>query len=89
MVEQAPPKIEYPCAYPIKVMGLQEEDFIACILEVVQRHDPEFISETITYRESRNGKYISVKVTITATGVDHITALFNDLKATGRVVMVL
>ncbi len=89
MVEEKPPKIEYPCAYPIKVMGLHEEDFIACIVEVVRLHDPEFVSETITFRESRNGKYLSVKITITATGADHINALFNDLKATGRVVMVL
>ena len=89
MVDEKPPKIEYPCAYPIKVMGLHEEDFVSCIVEVVQRHDPDFASETITYRESRNGKYLSVKVTITATGADHIQALFDDLKATGRVVMVL
>ena len=89
MEEQKPPRIEYPCAYPIKVMGLHEEDFVACITEIVQRHDPQFVSETITYRESRNGKYLSVKVTITARGADHIEALFNDLKASGRVVMVL
>jgi putative lipoic acid-binding regulatory protein len=89
MEEEKPPKIEYPCAYPIKVMGLHEEGFIDCIVDIVEQHDPMFTRETITFRESRNGKYLSVKVTITATGADHIQALFNDLKATGRVVMVL
>ena len=89
MEEEKPPRIEYPCAYPIKVMGLREEGFVECIVEVVKQHDPDFISETITFRESRNGKYLSVKITITATGPDHIQALFNDLKASGRVVMVL
>jgi putative lipoic acid-binding regulatory protein len=89
MEDEKPPRIEYPCAYPIKVMGLQEADFVDCIVEVVQRHDPQFATETITTRESRNGKYLSVKVTITATGPDHIQALFTELKATGRVVMVL
>ncbi|MES2624877.1 MAG: DUF493 domain-containing protein [Pseudomonadota bacterium] len=89
MSEEKPPKIEYPCAYPIKVMGLQDDTFIPCIVEVVKKHDADFDPESITFRESRNGKYLSVKVTITATGADHIDALFNDLKATGRVVMVL
>ena len=89
MDEEISVKIEYPCAYPIKVMGLREEGFVACIVEVVKQHDPLFVPETITFRESRNGKYLSVKITITATGPDHIQALFNDLKATGRVVMVL
>lgn len=89
MEEEKSVKIEYPCAYPIKVMGLQEEGFIACIVDVVKQHDASFISETISYRESRNGKYLSVKVTITATSPEQIHALFTDLKATGRVVMVL
>jgi putative lipoic acid-binding regulatory protein len=89
MDEEKSVRIEYPCAYPIKVMGLQEEGFVDCIVEVVQRHDPQFATETITSRESRNGKYVSVKVTITATSPGHIQALFTDLKATGRVVMVL
>jgi putative lipoic acid-binding regulatory protein len=89
MDEEKSVRIEYPCEYPIKVMGLQEEGFVGCIVEVVQRHDKQFAAETITVRESRNGKYLSVTVTITATGPDHIDALFTDLKATGRVVMVL
>jgi len=89
MEEDKSPRIEYPCAYPIKVMGLQEEGFVDCVVEVVQRHDPQFAADTITIRESRNGKYLSVKVIINATGPDHIHALFTELKATGRVVMVL
>ncbi len=89
MEEEKSVKIEYPCAYPIKVMGLNEDGFIACVVDVVKLHDRTFVPETITQRESRNGKYLSIKVTITATGPEHINALFNDLKATGRVVMVL
>jgi putative lipoic acid-binding regulatory protein len=89
MDEEKSVKLEYPCEYPIKVMGLQEEGFIDCIVEVVLRHDPQFVAATISSRESRNGKYLSVKVTITAKGPEHIQALFMDLKATGRVVMVL
>ena len=89
MDEEKPVKIAYPCAYPIKVMGLHEEDFVSCIVEVVKRHDSSFRPDTITHRESRNGKYLSVKITIMAISPEHIHALFVDLKATGRVVMVL
>lgn len=89
MDEEKPVKLEYPCPYPITVMGLQEDGFVDCVVEVVQRHDPQFAADAVTSRESRNGKYLSVKVTINATGPEHIEALFNDLKATGRVVMVL
>jgi putative lipoic acid-binding regulatory protein len=87
--EERKPVIEYPCAYPIKVMGLHENDFAACVVDIVRRHDPGLTEERIAYRESRNGKYLSVSVVITATGAGHIEALFNDLKASGRVAMVL
>lgn len=83
------PKIEFPCAYPIKVMGLHEEGFAACVIDVVERHDPGFSRETILYRESSGGRYLSVNITITATGTEQLQALFEDLKATGRVAMVL
>ncbi|MEY4641238.1 MAG: hypothetical protein RLZZ227_1232 [Pseudomonadota bacterium] len=89
MNEERKPTIEFPCAYPIKVMGLQENDFAACVIDIVRRHDPEVLEEHISYRESRNGKYLSVNITITAMGPAHIQALFDDLKASGRVAMVL
>ena len=89
MAEDSKPVLEYPCDYPIKVMGLHENDFAVCIIDIVRRHDPDLADEHITYLESRNGKYLAVSVVITATGASHIEALFNDLKASGRVVMVL
>lgn len=81
--------IEYPCDYPIKVMGLHADDFVSLVIEITRRHDPELVEERVSYKASRTGKYISVNVVITATGQAQIEALFEDLKASGRVAMVL
>lgn len=89
MSEEDKAIIEFPCAYPIKVMGLDENDFAAAVLTIVRRHDPELDTGTVTYRPSRNGKYLAVNVTITATGTAQLKALFDELKASGRVAMVL
>ena len=89
MSDEEKAKIEFPCPYPIKVMGLDENDFAACVIEIVRRHDPEVLEEHISYRASRNGKYLSVNITITATGPRQLQALFDELKASGRVAMVL
>jgi putative lipoic acid-binding regulatory protein len=89
MGEEGKATIEFPCAYPIKVMGLHEDDFAACVLDIVRRHDPAISAEQLSYRPSRTGKYLSVNVTITATGVTQLQALFDELKASGRVAMVL
>lgn len=89
MSDEGSAKIEFPCAYPIKVMGLDKNDFATAVLAIVQRHDPTLDAATASYRPSRNGKYLAVNVTITATGTTQLKALFDELKASGRVAMVL
>ena len=86
---QEPPKIEFPCAYPIKVLGRQEADFRATVLAVFERHAPGFDTQAITERNSRKGSFVSLTVTITATGRAQLDALHKDLIATGVVQMVL
>ncbi len=84
------PKIEFPCErYPIKVIGDAGEGFAELVVEVIQRHAPGLDSSTLTRRDSRNGRYLSVQVLITATGVEQLQAIHLDLRATGRVHMVL
>lgn len=83
------PKIEFPCAYPVKVLGRQSDDFEAVILAVVHRHAPGYDSETVSLRASRKGRFVALTVTITATGPEQLEALHRDLLATGMVQMVL
>lgn len=85
---QTAPKIEFPCDYPIKVMGVSTPDFEQFVVAVMKKHDPSFSGETVI-RDSRNGKYKAVNVTITATGEAQLKAIFEELKASGRVSMVL
>lgn len=86
---QDPPKIEFPCDYPIKVLGRQQEDFEGVVIEVFERHAPGFDAETIVARASSKGTFISLTVTITATGPEQLKALHEDLMATGLVQMVI
>lgn len=87
--EQEPPKIEFPCDYPIKVLGRSTEDFVLVITEVVERHAPGFDQESLTLQASRKGTFVSLRVTITATGPEQLDALHQDLLATGLVQMVI
>lgn len=88
--EPTAPKIEFPCErYPIKVIGEAGEGFREVVLEVIQRHAPDLDETTLVTRDSRNGRFLSVQVLITATGVEQLQAIHVDLRATGRVHMVL
>ena len=83
------PKVEFPCDYPIKVVGDAAPDFEATVVKIIEQHAPGLDRRTVNAVDSRNGKFRSVRVTITATGQEQLQALFASLKATGRVHMVL
>ncbi|HSP59271.1 MAG TPA: DUF493 domain-containing protein [Halomonas sp.] len=84
-----PPVITFPCDYPIKVVGDAAEDFAAIVCQIVIRHDATFDAQALEVVASRNGRFQSVRLTLRATGETQIKALFVDLKATGRVHMVV
>src|SRR5690554_2849756 len=83
------PTIEFPCDYPIKLVGDAGEDFTAVVCQVVMRHDANFDATGIEVIPSRNARFLSVRLTLRATGEDQLKALFEELKATGRVHMVV
>jgi uncharacterized protein len=90
MSDQQAPKIEFPCPdYPIKVVGNNSEDFRGYVIETVQYHVPDLDLTRVTVQESRSGKYISVRLWITAQGEEHLEKLHKDLKSSGRVHTVL
>ncbi len=89
MKEQEPPKIEFPCEYPIKVLARSDDGFETTIIDVFESHAPGFCRETITMNVSSKGTFSSMTITITATGVDQLDALHKGLLATGIVKMVI
>ena len=90
-MEQPPdaPKIEFPCDYPIKVMGRSSDAFESVILDVFERHAPGFDQQTVVAKVSSKGTFTSLTITITATGPEQLETLHQDLLATGHVTMVI
>ncbi|MDO3383541.1 YbeD family protein [Gilvimarinus algae] len=90
MSEQNPPKIEFPCPdYPIKVLGDAGETLYSLVLEVMENHAPGFDAGKITVRDSGKGRYQSVTVYITATGIAQLETIHKDLRAHPAVKIVL
>jgi putative lipoic acid-binding regulatory protein len=89
MTDTEAPKIEFPCDYPIKIVGAAAADFRETVVTIVEAHAPEVREFEITENLSRSGKWISVRIKIRATGEEQLRTIFAELKATGRVQMVL
>jgi putative lipoic acid-binding regulatory protein len=83
------PKIEFPCLYPIKIIGRSVEGFQATVIEVVERHTGDLDADLINIQASAQSNYLSVRVTIAATGEEQLRNLFEDLKALESVKLVL
>lgn len=81
--------IEYPSAFPIKVMGVNAEGFAAAIVQVAQQFDPGFDAATLEQRPSKGGNYLGLTITITATSREQLDELYRTLSTHPMVKVVL
>ena len=81
--------IDYPCDFPIKILGHTRAGFAQAVLEVVQRHAPDFDGAAMEMRPSKKGKYLSVTCVIRATSRGQLDRLYRELCDHPMVVMVL
>ena len=81
--------LEFPCRFPIKAMGKDEDEFVAHVLNLVTPHFPEISEDDIRTRSSNGGKYISVTITVTATSKLQLDAIYYALTDSDRVLMAL
>ena len=82
-------RIEFPCPYPLRVIGEKDEQFRSAVLGIVRLYAPDLDEATVSVRDSRDGNYCSVRFTIVATGEPQLRGLHAALMADSRVRMVL
>ena len=81
--------IEYPSQFPIKVMGPKVDGFVHEVTLIAERFDPQFDASTIELRTSKEGNYLGVTVTITATSREQLDDLYRTLSSHPMVKVVL
>lgn len=81
--------IEYPCDFPIKIMGTTQPGFAQAVTAILRHHAPDFDPATLEMRSSRHGKYLSLTATIRATSREQLDALYRELGDHPMVAMVL
>ncbi|MEJ2591019.1 MAG: DUF493 domain-containing protein [Candidatus Thiodiazotropha sp.] len=81
--------LEFPCDFPIKVMGRAEPGFDALVVELVRKHCPDLREGAVSIRPSKGGKWVSVTVTMRAQSKSQLDAIYLELTAHEKVVMAL
>ncbi len=81
MTEEKTSLLEFPCDFPLKIMGKNEPHFAQTIAEVVQQYALDFDSATIEMRPSSSGNYIGLTCTIKAISQAQLDDLYRALTA--------
>ena len=81
--------LDYPCDFPIKVLGSTQAGFAQAVLEIVRRHAPEFDGASMEMKTSKRGRYLSITCIIRATSRGQLDGLYRELCDHPMVVMVL
>jgi putative lipoic acid-binding regulatory protein len=73
--------ITFPCEnYSIRVVGFQVDNFQGQVLDVLQKYDNKIDESKITLQASSKGKYVALRLLITAQSEQQLKDLNADLR---------
>ncbi|MBT8141584.1 MAG: DUF493 domain-containing protein [Gammaproteobacteria bacterium] len=89
-IENQETLLQFPCEFPIKVMGKNHATFASDMCELIQTFvDQELDTSNISSRPSRSGKYSALTITITAKSKNQLDKIYQALYAHEDVHMTL
>ena len=81
--------IEFPCDFPIKIMGETRDDFTDTIIAVIRSQLPDFDASGVEMRASSGGRYLSLTCTVHVTSKPQLDDIYRLLTAHPMVKVVL
>ncbi|MEX2125636.1 MAG: DUF493 domain-containing protein [Woeseia sp.] len=81
--------LDFPCEFPIKMMGRDQPEFRRAALTVVERHAGKVQEDAIRVAASSNGNFLSITVTITATSREQLDNIYRDLTDDEQILVAL
>jgi uncharacterized protein len=81
--------LKFPCAFPLKIIGLNSDEFHSVVTSILRRHAPDQGDLTTTSNLSSSNKYISITAVIDAKSKDQMDAIYREMNNHKLVLMVL
>jgi putative lipoic acid-binding regulatory protein len=81
--------MQFPCEFPLKVMGKRTDEFRSLVLGIVQKHVGAVAAERIEERPSKDGNYLSLTYTFEAQSREQLDSLYRELTSCEKVLIVL
>ncbi len=81
--------LEFPCDFPIKIMGPATDAFRSLALGIVTRHFGPLATSQLEERPSSGGKYLSLTCTVRAESKAQLDAVYTELTSCRQVLVAL
>lgn len=81
--------IEFPCHFPIKVMGTTHVDFENTVFNLIEKLSTNFDRESVDSKPSRTGKYTSLTCKVWVISQDQLDEVYRTLSTHPMVAVVL
>jgi putative lipoic acid-binding regulatory protein len=81
--------LEFPCTYPLKMMGRNTEEFQATVRSIIEKHIPEATEVYCSSRASSGDKYLSITATFVAESQEQLKAIYAELASNNLVLATL
>jgi len=92
MTEQEPNSelcMTFPCTFPLKVMGVNNDTFENEMVMIVRKHIPNLGEGAVSSKPSKTGKYLALTITFTAQSKEELDNLYREIHAHPDVKMTL
>ena len=81
--------MEFPCNFPVKIIGINTEQFLDEIKKIVLTHFPDFKEEHLRHKLSDKNNYLAITVTVIAVNQEMLDLFYRELTQHPNVKMVL
>jgi len=71
--------IEYPCRFPIKVMGANNAEFVSAMVVIARAFEPGFDEASLEHRPSRAGNYLGLTISIHVSSREQLDEVYRTL----------
>lgn len=81
--------LQFPCDFPIKIIGLNTANFISDIISIARKHYPDIDTGILKHNASDKGNYTAITLTVRALDQNSLDALYQDINRHPNIKMVL
>jgi putative lipoic acid-binding regulatory protein len=82
--------LEFPCQFPIKIIGSNSPTFLSEIKEIIVKHFPDFNDEVaLSQKMSQENKYMAISIEVLAKNQETLDEFYKDVCKHPDIKMVL